>query len=294
MVHFEEEYCECKTPKKTACEICDSIMPIKASKKFLNLLILGIMSGIFIGLAAEVSTLVTHDSAKYVGKGISKLLSGIVFSTGLIMVVLAGTELFTRNVMITISALQKKVSFKSLFRNWGIVYFANFIGSLLLVALIYLSGLYKQADFATGASALKIAIAKTDLTFTEAFVRGILCNCVVCLSVWLACTSRQVIGKISAIVFPITMFVASGYEHCIANMYYIPKALSLKAIPEVVEKSHISADRINNFTVNSFFMDNLVPVTLGNIVGGVMFISLLFWFVYIKNTKEQEINNTAK
>ena len=215
----------------------------------------------------------------------TKLLAGGVFSVGLMLVVIAGAELFTGNNLMAISVFQKKATVKDMLRNWTIVYFANFIGSLLLVALIVGTGLWAQNHFLTGAAALKIANAKVNLTFMEAFTRAILCNWLVCLAVWMAVAARTVVGKVFAIFFPIMVFVASGYEHCIANMYFIPKGIMLKSIPEVVNAAGLSIDQLSNLTVSGFLVNNLVPVTLGNIIGAVVFVALFYWVAYMQDCK---------
>jgi formate/nitrite transporter len=166
-----------------------------------------------------------------------------------------------------------------LLRNWGIVYFANLAGSLLLVALMYWSGLWKTNNAAVGVAALKLADAKVNLTFLEALARGILCNWLVCLAVWMAVSARDVVGKIFAIFFPIMAFVASGFEHSIANMYFIPMGLALKA--DVITATGLT-DAFANLTVGGMIVRNLIPVTIGNIIGGAFFVAAMYWIVYIR------------
>lgn len=273
---------DCRTPVSTAEQITNSVMAAKANAGSMKLWILGILAGVYIGFGAEVATLVSHDASGFLGVGVTKLIAGGVFSVGLMMVVIAGAELFTGNNLIALSVLQKKASLSGLFRNWTIVYFANFVGSLLLVSLIVATGLWAQNHFLTGALALKIANVKVNLTFMEAFTRAILCNWLVCIAVWMAVAARTVVGKVFAIFFPIMVFVASGYEHCIANMYFIPKGMWLKSVPEVVSASGLSTEQLSNLTMKGFLVNNLLPVTLGNIIGAVVFVALFYWMVYMR------------
>lgn len=263
-----------RDPKSITLEVRDNIMVAKAEAPFLKLFVLGILAGAFIAMGAEVSTLIATDASKYVGYGISKLLSGIVFSTGLIMVLIAGGELFTGNVMIALSVMEKKARLKQLIRNWVIVYFSNFVGALIMVALIYFSGLWKSNHNIGAITAIKISEVKVNLTFMEAFARGILCNWLVCLAVWMSYAAKDIIGKIFAIAFPITIFIASGYEHSVANMFYIPKGMILSA--EL--NSGIPAITVMDF------MNNLIPVTIGNILGAVIFLAIAYRYAYLKKS----------
>ncbi len=277
---------DCNSPVIIAKELGNMIMPAKANASFMKLLIMGIMAGAFIGFGAETALTVSSDASKYVGYGIAKLLSGFVFSTGLMMVILTGAELFTGNVLIAISVLQKKATLKSLLRNWLIVYFANFLGALILVWLIYLSSSWASTGGLVGAASLKVAYAKVNLSFVEAFSRGILCNWIVCLAVWMACASKHVIGKLFAIFFPITIFVASGYEHSVANMFFIPKGLLMKNSAEVIAASGLTPEQLSTLNLKTFLINNLVPVTLGNIIGVVIFVAFLFWVVYLRKNED--------
>ncbi|MFH0702419.1 MAG: formate/nitrite transporter family protein [bacterium] len=285
---------DCRSPLTTAEQITNTVMPGKVNSSFIKLLVLGILAGVYIGFGGEIATLVGSDAAKFFGFGVSKLIVGGVFSLGLMLVIIAGAELFTGNILIIMSVLSKKSSFSGLLRNWGIVYSANLIGSLLLVLLVVGSGLWSQHDYITGIAALKIANAKVNLTFGEAFTRGILCNWLVCLAVWMAVASRNVIGKIFAIFFPIMTFVALGYEHCIANMYFIPKAIILKSIPALVSAAGLSASQLGNLNVHGFVVNNLIPVTLGNIVGAAVFVGVFYWAVYMQDSSKYDTQEAMK
>jgi len=256
----------------------------KTSLSVMQMVILGILAGAFIGFGSELATMVSFDMSKFLGVGFAKFIFGSVFSVGLILVVIAGAELFTGNSLIFISVLNGDVKVGKLFNNWFWVYVANFIGSLLLVWIMYASGLWKTGDFGVGAKALAIANGKVNLAWGAAFARAIGCNWLVCLAVWLALASKDVVGKIFAIYFPIMAFVASGFEHSIANMYFIPMGILLKTNADVVAAAGLT-DELANLTWGGFFVNNLIPVTLGNIVGGAFFVSALYWAVYLKDKK---------
>ena len=270
---------ECKNPATVADSLTRTVCVKKTQASFLRLTILGIFAGVYIGFGAQLATMVTHDLAAFLGVGMAKLIAGAVFSVGLMLVVIAGAELFTGNNLIFLSVLDRQVKVTGLLRNWGIVYFANLAGSLLLVLLMYWSGLWKTGDGAVGMTAVKIANGKVNLGFLEAFARGILCNWLVCLAVWMAVSARTVVGKIFAIFFPIMAFVASGFEHSIANMYFIPMGLALKG-QALIEAS-------TNLSVGGMIVKNLIPVTLGNIVGGAFFVATLYWVVYVRKGRKE-------
>ncbi|MCD6219479.1 formate/nitrite transporter family protein, partial [Candidatus Calescamantes bacterium] len=214
------------SPKEVAENVVE-ISKNKAELKLLPMFLLGMLAGVYIGFGAELCTMVTHDLSKYLGVGFAKFAGGSVFSVGLMLVVIAGAELFTGNCLILTGVLAHKVSIKGMLRNWLIVYFANFVGSMLLVIIMYYSGLWKIGNSGVGVAGLRIATAKVNLSFWEAFCRGIGCNWLVCLAVWLAIAGKDTISKIFGIYFPIMAFVASGFEHSVANMYFIPMGLFL-------------------------------------------------------------------
>ncbi len=270
---------DCKSPATVADNLTRTACVKKTQQSFIRLSILGVFAGVYIGFGAQLATLVTHDLAAFVGVGLAKLIGGAVFSVGLMLVVIAGAELFTGNNLIFLSVLDRQIKPRGLLRNWGIVYFANLAGSLLLVLLMYWSGLWKTNGGAVGATAVGIANAKVNLTFLEAFARAILCNWLVCLAVWMAASARTVVGKIFAIFFPIMAFVASGFEHSIANMYFIPMGLALKG--------QGLAEATANLTVGGMIVKNLIPVTIGNIVGGAFFVATLYWVVYVRKDKKE-------
>ena len=253
----------------------------KAKNTLRSTVMLGILAGVFIALACEFYTMVVFSS--HLGYSIERLLGGLVFSLGLILVVVTGAELFTGNTLLLIAYMTKKITLKDLLRNWILVYLGNLIGALVIVWLIYYSRQWAIKDLAFAVEALKIATAKVSNGFFTAMVRGTLANILVVLAVWLSYSGRTLTDKVLAIVFPISAFVASGFEHSIANMYFIPFALMLKGIPQV-QQAYMAAvpnGDLSGLTTSSFIINNLIPVTLGNIIGGGVLVGLAYWFVYL-------------
>ena len=276
---------DCKTPATVADTLTRSVCVQKTHGSVLRLTILGIFAGVYIGFGAQLAITVSHDLASFLGVGVAKFMSGAVFSVGLMLVVIAGAELFTGNSLIFLSVLDRQIGMRRLLRNWFIIYFANFAGSLLLVLLVYQSGLWKTNGALVGATALSIANGKVNLSWVEALTRGILCNWLVCLAVWMAVSARSVVGKVWAIFFPIMAFVASGFEHSIANMYFIPLGLALKGQAAVVSAAGFT-EALSNLTIGGMIVKNLIPVTIGNIIGGSFFVSTLYWIVYIRKERQ--------
>lgn len=275
-----EKYCD--NPVNIAINVAENVGTNKANLSIIKLIILGIFGGAFIAFGGMISTIILYDSMKYVGYGIGKLLSGITFSLGLILVVIGGAELFTGNNLIIMSLLDKKISLTKLLHNWIVVYICNFIGALLMVFLYYYSGLWKTNDFSLGATIVSIANSKVNITIVEAICRGILCNWLVCLGVWLSFASKDVTGKILAIIFPITAFVTLSFEHCVANMYLIPIGIVLSKNKNVITNIVLSLNTLSNLNIYGLFIKNLIPVTIGNIIGGAFCVGFLYWVVYKK------------
>lgn len=234
--------------------------------------VLSLLAGFYIAFGAQLATVVTQDSAAHVGLGISRFLGGSVFSLGLMLVVVCGAELFTGNSLLANAALHGEISWFKLTENWIIVLVGNLLGSLFFAWLMYETRLWEGSPVAD--HAIKIAAAKCRLPFMAALVRGILCNWLVCLAVMMATSARDIPGKLLACYMPIMAFVTSGFEHSIANMYFIPAGLFLADATGKVEPGLSWA---------GFFIDNLIPVTLGNILGGVIFVAFTYWFVH-RNT----------
>ncbi len=239
----------------------------KAQMPLLPMAALGVLAGGFIGLGALYFNLVVSDPS--LGFAAKRVLGGVTFSLGLILVVIAGAELFTGNNLMVMARVHGKITTGLMLRNFTVVYLTNFIGAAGLAALVALSGHGGMNGGAVGESAIAIGTAKCSLGFAEAFFKGILCNLLVCLAVWLAMAGRHVVDRIVAIVFPISAFVAAGFEHSIANMYFVPLALFLAgdAAPE-------------SLSWGAFLLHNLLPVTLGNLVGGAGMVGLVYHVIY--------------
>jgi len=275
---------EAKPPAEVAESVARKVGVGKATASWFNLMILGVLAGVYIGFGAALATLIAHDSAQYLGVGMSKFFTGAVFSVGLMLVVIAGAELFTGNNLIMASVLGGHTRLSKVFRNWGIVYAANFAGSVLLAGIMYGTGLWKANNLAIGVQALGIANAKVNLTFWAALFRAIGCNWLVCLAVWMALSAREVAGKIFAIFFPIMAFVALGFEHSVANMYFIPMGLFLK---NTAVAAQAGLDLTNLTWWGGFIVRNLIPVTIGNIIGGSGFVAFLYWSVYQRKAQRE-------
>lgn len=263
------------SPQQIA-ERVDNIGVTKARLPLLSMAMLGMLAGAFIGLGALYFTLVISDAG--LSFAVARVLGGVCFSLGLLLVVVAGAELFTGNNLLAMAWADGKVSTTEVQRNWVVVCAANFAGAAGLALLVFLSGHAGMNGGAVAQSYLKIAIAKSTMPVTELFFRGVLCNVLVCMAVWMVLAGRSVVDKFFAIVLPISAFVAAGFEHSIANMYFFPLALLLKesgiALPA-------GADAI---TVYAMFR-NLVPVIAGNIVGGSVLVALVYYVIYIRPSK---------
>ncbi|OGC08662.1 hypothetical protein A2230_05945 [candidate division WOR-1 bacterium RIFOXYA2_FULL_36_21] len=267
-----------KNPSLVADTLSKTICVQKTNTSILKLIVLGILAGLYIGFGSAIATLVATDVFRYVGLGLGKFFVGAVFSVGFILIIVAGAELFTGNNLMLMSALDGQVPMSKVVYKWIVVYFANFIGAVFLVAVMFGSGLWKEGHFVSGVAALNIAKAKVGLAWGEAFWRGMLCNILLCLAFWMATASSSVIGKILAVFFPVTTFMALGYEHCISNMYFIPMGILLKG----TSAASLSGLNLSSLTWGNMIVNNLIPVTLGNMVGGAFVVSFLYWMVYVK------------
>jgi formate/nitrite transporter len=256
---------------------------------------LAVLAGAFISLGAIFATTVSAGSmivtlpdgtvASFASLpyGVTRLLAGLVFCLGLILVVVGGAELFTGNNLIVMAWASGKVTGRALLRNWTIVYFGNFVGSISTAVMMYFTRQHTFGADAVGIVALKIAVAKVDYTFLQAVALGVLCNALVCMAVWLTFSARSTLDKIVAIIFPITAFVAAGFEHSVANMYFIPYALLIKDFdPDFISRAGNKVTHLEILTWRSFFMDNLIPVTIGNIIGGAVLVATVYWSIYLR------------
>ena len=273
---------EDKTPKSIAETVAQTVGVAKATSPWFTVSVLGILAGAYIGFGGLLSTAITFDMAAKWGLGFTKIVGGASFSVGLMLVVIAGAELFTGNNLMVSSVMSREITLGTMTKRWGIVFFTNFIGSILVALLLYFSGLWKTGDGALGAAAVKVAYNKVALSFGEALWRGIGCNWLVCLAVWMALAARQTIGKIFAIFFPIMAFVAIGFEHSVANMYFIPAGILL--MNETVISNLVGID-LGMLGWANFLWRNLLPVTIGNIIGGGVFVGMSYWGAYLRPVK---------
>lgn len=252
----------------------------KAALPLQTMFTLAILAGAFIGLGAMFATTAAAGSAGVLPYGVVRIMTGLVFCLGLVLVIVGGAELFTGNNLIVMAWASRKVSTPSLLRNWTIVYIGNFIGSITVVVLVFASRQYLFGDGSVGQTALGIANAKVHLGFFQAVALGILCNILVCLAIWLTFSARSTIDKIAAIIFPITAFVAAGFEHSIANMYFIPMGLLITNFdPGFAAAANID---LSGLTWGTFLVNNLLPVTIGNIIGGTVFVAAVYWSVFLR------------
>jgi formate/nitrite transporter len=238
----------------------------KASLRLLPLAMLGVLAGAFVGLGALMHTLVASDGS--LGFASARLLGGLSFSLGLVLVTVAGAELFTGNNLLAMAWADGCMSTRQVLRNWSVVATANFAGAAGLALLVWLSGHTSMNDAEIARAAVRIAMAKAQMPMAEAFFRGVLCNVLVCMAVWMALAGRSVVDKVVAIVFPVTAFVAAGFEHSIANMYFLPLAMLLGAPIGV-----------------SAMLHNLVPVIAGNLVGGSVLVALVYYVIYVRDAR---------
>lgn len=259
----------------------------KTKIKMRKLMILAFFAGVFVALACEASTLAASsllgDRSTF---PIGKLVQGLVFTPGLIFVILAGGELFTGNTLMTIPLLDKKISLGVMLRSWILVYFGNFIGALFVAFLLSRSGQWFFADGLVGVSTILIAKGKIDFSFAQALLLGLLGNFLVCLGVWMSLGARSYGSKVISAFFPISVFVLSGFEHSIANMYYLPAGILAKNFPDLASKTGLGLETLKSLNISNMVFKNLFPVTLGNIIGGTIFIGTLYFLAYRNDNKD--------
>jgi formate transporter len=248
-----------------------------------SLVALAILAGAFIGLGAMFATSVLAGSDGVLPFGVSRLLAGLVFCLGLVLVIVGGAELFTGNTLIVMAWAAGETRLREMLRVWLIVYVGNLIGATATAVLVFLSGQYLAGDGAVATVAVKLAVGKAALPFDRAFFLGILCNVLVCLAVWLCYGARTTSDKVLAIIFPVSAFVAAGFEHSVANMYFIPMGLLIKDWGPAALWAQIAASAPNHDVLTwTAFVANLVPVTIGNIVGGGGLVGTVYWFIYLR------------
>jgi len=271
----------------------------KAEMPAFTMLMLSILAGAFISLGAIFATTVAVGGISVAAAdgtaafstglpyGVTRMLTGLAFCLGLILVVVGGAELFTGNNLIVMAWANGKVTGRALLRNWFLVYVGNFIGSISTAIMMFFTKQYTFGSDAVGITALKIAVGKCELGFIQAVALGVLCNALVCLAVWLTYSARTTLDKILAIIFPITAFVAAGFEHSVANMYFIPYALLVKDFdPTYMAKVGEKVANLDSLTWSAFFINNLIPVTIGNIIGGAVLVAAVYWVVFLRTKKD--------
>lgn len=250
-------------------------------------LMLGILAGAFIAFASQGSNAAIHTIQSV---GLGKALAGALFTTGLMMVLITGAELFTGNMLVIVSCLEGRSKWRDALRNWFFVYAGNFLGSMLIALLIHFSGQFNFSDGLLGGFTIKVAANKVGLSFSNAFLMGVLCNWLVCMAVWMAQASKDITGKLLAVFFPIWLFITSGFEHSVANMYYIPAGIFAKTNHVWLDAAigmGVTPEALHALNWQSFLLNNLIPVTLGNIIGGTVFVGFIFWLSFLYRKKEK-------
>ncbi|MFZ2446635.1 MAG: formate/nitrite transporter family protein [Syntrophobacteraceae bacterium] len=271
-------------PKDTAVK-AENIGIAKAGLGAYRMFALAILAGAFIAMGANYATTVWSGlAAAGVPYGLQRLAGGLVFATGLIMVVIGGSELFTGNCLIPMAWVGKKVTTGAMLRNWVIVYIGNFVGSVLTAYMVFLGGQHKFGGGSVGLAALNIGVAKTSLDFIPCVALAIFCNALVCMAVWMCMSSRSNADKVLVILPPISAFVACGFEHCVANMYFIPSAIFIKDLDPTYFATVASKLKDGGAILNwgDFITRNLIPATIGNIIGGALMVGLMYWFIYLR------------
>lgn len=267
------------TSKEILDKVSDSSIN-KAGGSFKTIFLLAILAGVYIAIGGFASTMASYNltSDPYTF-GLGRLVAGCVFPVGLMMVVLCGAELFTGNCLMVTGVADKKIRFSVMFRNWAIVYIGNLIGALIFAYFVFYTDSLDASDGLLGAMVIKTAIAKVNLDFGKAVVLGIMCNWLVCLAVWMATGAQATVSKIFASFFIILPFVIGGFEHCVANMYFIP--VGMMAATNEAYVNVLGLD-VSSLTVGAFVLKNLVPVTIGNIIGGSGFVGMIYWLIHRK------------
>ena len=277
-------------PPREIARKAEEVGRTKAGMSAANTFALAVLAGAFIALGAIFATTVTAGGSS-LPYGVSRLLGGLAFSLGLILVVVAGAELFTGNNLIVMAWASRKVPTRRLLRNWALVYAGNFVGALATAGLLFVGRQYTFGKGTVGEQALSIATAKTGLGFTQAVALAAFCNALVCLAIWLTYSARSVTDKILAIVPPIAAFVAAGFEHSVANMFFIPMGLLVKSDSSFVAQHPV--DGISHLTWARFLAANLVPVTIGNVIGGALMVGAIYWFVYLRGEERHDVVDTG-
>jgi formate transporter len=264
----------------------EAVGVLKAGLDATSLFVLAVLAGAFISLGAIFATTVSAGAGD-LPFGVVRLLAGLAFSLGLILIIVGGAELFTGNTLIIMAWASRKVSSASLLRNWAVVYAGNLAGALATAGVLFISGQYMFGKGSVGLASLTIGEAKAGLEFVPAVALGMMCNALVCLAVWLTFSARTTTDRILAIVPPIAAFVAIGFEHSVANMYFIPEAIAVRtwAPAEFWTAIGRAPADFPHLTISAFLVDNLLPVTIGNVIGGAVMVGVVYWFVYLRGRR---------
>lgn len=254
----------------------------KVSLPLFKMILLGMMAGAFIALGAATSSTAAHAIDNV---GLARFVAGAVFPVGLMIIVFVGGELFTGNCLTIMGLLDGRYKLTSMLRNLIVVWLSNLVGALIIDLLIYYSGNLDYSSGLLGAYTIKVAVGKATIGFGKGIASGILCNIIVCLAILMAAAAKDIAGKVLAIFFPIMAFVVGGFEHCVANMFYIPAGILASLNPDYVAKAKevygLTTEQLNSLSLAGFFT-NQIPVTIGNIIGGMVFVGLPCYLVYVK------------
>ena len=251
---------------------------VKASMPIKRMVIFGIFAGAYIAFAGAGANMAAYGLLSSTETfGLGKILSGTIFTVGLIMVVLGGAELFTGNTTMIAAVIDKRITVSSMLKNWVIVYICNLIGGVLIAFMVSYSGGLGAGDGMLGAMTVRIAAGKVNMDFGQALVSGIMCNWLVCMAVWLSTGAQTTVGKIFSIFFPIWLFVTAGFEHCVANMFFIPAGIFAKESELFLSISGIGSEELSNLTWGGMLVNNMLPVTVGNIIGGAVCVAMGYY-----------------
>ncbi len=267
------------TPKEVALAVTEANAN-RTRNTLANLIILGFLGGAFTGFGAEAATMASHDLTA-LGAGLQQFVKGSIFSVGVIFTIICGGELFTGNALMWLPFIDRRISFQEMLSTLLVVLFSNVAGAVLVAWLMAQSGLFLFNDAKLGAEALATAVTKVNLPWSQVFVRGILCNWMICAGVWMSFAAKDVISKIASLYIGVMVFVMSGFENSVANFYYLPAGWFAKQVPAVVEASGLGA-LADTVTWANIITHNWIPSALGNFVGAATFVANLYWFVYVR------------
>lgn len=262
--------------------------PKKVGQPFYKVALLGMLAGAFIAIGGQASNVAVHAMTN---AGLAKTVAGTIFPVGLMLILIIGGQLFTGNCLLFMGAVDGRITYKKMLLNWLTIFFSNFVGAIIVSVLVYLSGQFDMSGGQLGAYTIKVAAGKVNLTPMQGVTSGIMCNIIVCGAVLMAAAAKDIAGKCFAIFFPIFAFVVSGFEHCVANMYYLTAGFLASQndtyVAQAKEIFHLTDAKIADINVQNIFVKNLLPVTLGNIIGGAIFVGGIFYLIFGKKSKKE-------